>query len=45
MKCLSHWNSQWYVANLAAGGGATNYITKGPGFLDPQWPGACAWPC
>ncbi|KAK9834821.1 hypothetical protein WJX81_001103 [Elliptochloris bilobata] len=27
---------QWYVARLAPGNATTNYITKGPGFLDPR---------
>lgn len=44
-RVLSRWHSQWYVANLAAGGTATNYITKGPGFLDSRWRGAHAWLC
>ena len=32
--------SRWYVARLSASNpsSANNFITKGPGFLDPRWP-------
>lgn len=45
-----HARSQWWVGYLL--GANANYLTKGPGFLDPRWggplpasPRACSSPC
>ena len=40
MRPSSAPGSRWYVARLSASNpsSASNFITKGPGFLDPRWP-------